>query len=223
MKYIQYSKLKAEGKLERVGQFLRGIRRDPELRRQLADFGFGEERIEECETLYEKARNGHIGAVGAKAAKGTASRGFHEEWKKSKRLYNGHRMLLRALLKQKKPLKKRLGIAGESGRAFAAWLRGARNFYDAALNNPEVHAAIAAVFKPEVLETGRAAVEKAAEYKAKFEHVKGMVIQTAKEKQEAFRAMDAWMALGTMIVRAATGNSVKLRALGIRVKSNSRP
>lgn len=167
---------------------------DEGIREALSRFAYKPERLKQGLGLYKTAGKLHQEQLDSKAVQYKAMEKLQEILGQAKKKYILFRSVSRLALRDHAPLRNILALEGRSKRGLGAWMEEARLFYTNTLAHDDILEKLAgfAVTK-EDLQEGKKLVDEVEKAGAFHQLQKGKVQQATKKRDQAFKALDAWM------------------------------
>ncbi len=194
---------------------------DPEIAAKLSTFGYTAEKIQQGQTLYEKALQLYQEQKARYGDQFGATDAFYEKWEEVRKAYVQQIKIARIAFKDDREAWQKLGLEGERPRAFAPWLQLAKRFYIYALGEEEIAERLAEFgLTAEKLQAVQSMVDEVEAMEHAQEGKRGEAQQATKQRDEAFDALQAWLSDYLAIARLALEDAPQLaEKLGILVRS----
>jgi hypothetical protein len=214
---MNFYKLKLDHKLEAGALAVANSRRSPFIMERIGAYQYDEKRLDQGEGLINHIKELNIRWNKAQVEKKLATQELNALWGEIKAQYILTRRVGRMVFKGHAPQRRALCLDGNSKRALPQWLEEARQFYTNALADPEVpkklsHFGVTAG-RLEQEKKLLVKVEKAMAYQEKKA---GEAMQVTRERKQAVKELDHWMANFFTILRMALGKSQWLKAVGLK-------
>jgi hypothetical protein len=183
---------------------------------RIGAYRYDGERLDRGESLINHIKELTIRWNKVQVEKKLATQALNALWGEIKVQYIRTRQVARMVFKNNAPQQRALCLDGKSKRVLPQWLEEARQFYTNALADPEVpeqlsHFGVTAG-RLEQEKTLLAKVEKAMAYQEKKA---GEAMQVTRERKQAVKQLDQWMANFFTVLRMALGKSQWLKAVGL--------
>lgn len=187
----------------------------------LKGFGYNRKRLKEGRALHTRVSRLCWEQRSAYAAQLEAGEIFRSSLKEAKETYVPYRQVSRVALRGYPSLKKGVCLEGRSRRSLGGWMEEARQFYVNALDNSDILERLANFGVTRAgLREGLRMVDEAEKAGAHHEMLKGRVVKTTRDRNQAFETFMEWMGDFKKICRVAFVYSPqKLEKLGITVRS----
>ncbi len=194
---------------------------DSEIAARLATFGYTAEKIQQGQTLYERALQLYQEQKARYGDQFGATDAFYEKWEEVRKAYIQQVKIARIAFKHNRDAWQKLGLEGERPRAFASWLQLAKRFYVYALGEEEIAERLAEFgLTTEKLQAVQSMVDEVEAMEHTQEGRRGEAQQATKQRDEAFDALQAWLSDYLAIARLALEDAPQLaEKLGILVRS----
>jgi hypothetical protein len=167
---------------------------DAELAGPLAEFGYDAERMQEGQSLLEAARSLHRTRTKDYGQKRGSSEDLQQALDHANALYMQQVKLARLCMQDDAGSATMLGLIGRRKQSVSGWIEQASTFYTNALSTPEVMEALSRYNVTEAdLQEGRDRVDAVAALNRTQEKHKGAAQQVTSRRNEAMKALDAWM------------------------------
>lgn len=191
------------------------------IREAIARYNYDDARLNEGLGMYNEAYKLHYQRQSALGDQYLATEVFHKKLKACQKQYTEHLALARLALGHDPSAVQMLVLKGQRKRTIVGWMEDTRQFYTNALAEPKVVDALSrySVTRKD-LKAGRTLVEELEEAAADQERKKGLAQKATKERNEALKKLEKWVAELIKICRIALGKrSQLLESLDIHVPS----
>ncbi|MCP5052772.1 MAG: hypothetical protein GY940_36730 [bacterium] len=207
-----------EEKLLDVNLAITNAGEDPFISEALRPFAYTPERLKVGHGLCKDADRRYTFHLDARMYQARAWEKLGEAVKLGRKKYSFYRSIARMALRENAPLKNALGLGQKIKQGLADWLEQARVFYVNALGNPEILKGFS-VFgvKPKDLKAAIKQLDQIKDASALHKQKKAATQQAVKERDLAFKALDAWMRDFWQVCRLALGDQpAHMRKLKMR-------
>ena len=200
---------------------LDNVQADPVLQDALAAFGYDAERVREGQDLLAEARAAHGIVTVEYGDQFDATDAMKAAYETANTTYMRHLKVARVALQNGRGAAQKLQLNGRRKSTLPDWVKQARSFYENALANGEVQAALGRFgITSEQLESGQAQIEAVAAANAVQEREKGEAQNATEKRDAAVDALDAWMSDFRTIARIALEDQPQqLEKLGVYAPS----
>jgi hypothetical protein len=190
---------------------------DASLLDALGAFGYDEATLQEGQTLLEAAQDAQQTMAAEYSDQYEATDALNEAYEEANATYMQHLQVARVALKEHRGAAEGLKLSGRRKRTIPGWADQARTFYDNALADADVQAALGQFgIASEDLTAAQAQVEAVADANSTQEQAKGDAQDATAARDEAVDALDDWMADFRAIARVALeAQPQQLEKLGI--------
>lgn len=207
--------------MENKRQLLFNARSEPEIMGLLQPYNYDDPRLQEgidiyneADRLFEKQRLDYIAQLEAKDI-------FEKAYKDANDIYIEHVTLARLALDDEHTKWLILALDGKRSRTLAGWLRQANEFYNNAVDNPEILEKIAVYgLTNEKLLEGKGKIKKVEISNDNHDKAKGTAQQSTIDRNNALKALEKWTFAFIQVCRLAFKDKPQLlEKLGIPVLS----
>lgn len=200
---------------------LDNVQADAVLQEALASFGYQAERLQEGQDLLTEARTAHETVTVEYGDQYDATDAMKAAYETASTTYMRHLKVARVALQNGRGTAQKLHLDGRRKSTLPDWIKQARSFYENALANGEVQAALGRFgITSEQLERGQAQVDAVAAANAVQEREKGEAQNATEKRDAAVDALDAWMSDFRTIARIALEDQPQqLEKLGVYAPS----
>jgi hypothetical protein len=194
---------------------------DPVLQEALVPFGYDAERLAEGRALLDAAQAAQETMTAEYGDQYEATDALQAAFETADTTYMRHLKVARVALQNERGAAQALALTGRRKRTISGWLDQARQFYDNALGDEAVLAALGRFgITPEALEAARVEIDAVAAANAAQEREKGEAQDATEARDQAMDALDAWMSDFRAIARIALEDRPQqLEKLGIQAPS----
>jgi hypothetical protein len=215
---MNYYKLPLDKKIGMAELAIENSRRSSYIMERIEPYQYDEDRLNQGTSLVTRIKKLTRRWLAAQAAKRLATKELHETWNLVKVRYRQTRKVARLVSRDLAPQKRALTLDQTTERSLPKWLEEARQFYTNALADPDITEQLSCFgITGERLKEEKqllAAVESAM---ANQEKKAADAMQVTKERKQAIKELDRWMADFFAILRLVLGKSQHLEAVGIVV------
>lgn len=198
--------------LERAEHAIETVRTDPELALRMAGLGYDAPALDQGRLLCEQARERQRAQERGYGAKFDATTAVAEARIRAEASFKLMVQVARVALRGERGTLDTLGLGLGSKSTLLAWIDDARRFYTNALSNPEVlHKLTRFNITRELVEAGQRDVEQLDQARRAQERERVQAREATKARNEAVKALDAWLDDFLAIARAATEGRPELR------------
>ncbi len=178
--------------LEQTRVALENAKNQPIIAEELAELGYGEEKIAEGEQILADTRTLFDFKIQEDQETTDASVIFKKEKEFLDDLYKKQRKKAKALFREEAEVLKRLGVEGQTPRAFTNWLETVRKFYTNATDEILGRLAPIKVTQQDIT-TGLEQIKVVETARAEYLREVGESQDATKQKDAAFAKIDKWM------------------------------
>jgi len=191
-------------RLSRAHTALTNVQTDPMLREALGAYGYNEAVLQEGQALLDRAQTAQQAMLAEYGRQYDATDAVRSAYEEANAVYMRHVKIARVALKNRRGAAAALQLLGDRKASIRGWLEQATTFYDNALANDDVQAALARFnITPEVLADAQADVQAVADANSAQEQEKGDAQDATQARDAAVDAFDDWMADFRVIARVA--------------------
>ena len=191
-------------RLSRANTMLTNVQSDPMLSDALAAYGYDETVLQEGQALLDRAQTAQQAMLAEYGRQYDATDAVRSAYEAANTVYMRHVKIARVALKNRRGAAAALQLLGDRKASIRGWLEQATTFYDNALANETVQAALARFnITPEVLAEAQADVQAVADANSAQEQEKGDAQDATQARDAAVDALDDWMADFRVIARVA--------------------
>lgn len=187
---------------------IENTRKNPEIQRKLAAFGFSLKNLEQGSVLVEQITMLQRLKKEKYGMQYDATDYLHTEQEAIKDIFEDHRALACIVFKKQRGMKANLGLGKALSRNRAIWSEQVANFYAKIIENHEAMARFA-VTKAE-LEQAQAMVTAFIEAQNQQVEKKGMAQRTTHQRKEAQKKLSVWVKGFKSIARMALADDPEL-------------
>ena len=213
--------LSNEQMLRNFGAMFENLSKEGDLKTELAEYGYDENKISEGKALYNEARKYFDINLKETREETSASLAFQEKYQNIQKKYSVHRKKARIVFEENEEALRQLKLKGNASRAIAAAMEEMRAFYQLLDTTPSLLTPLKQLkiseqdVKSQLQEFSE--VEKAY---ATYLQEKGESQQATKDKNKAFEALDKWVSKFYKVAKIALEDRPQLlEALGKFVRN----
>ena len=213
--------LSNEQMLRNFGAMFENLSKEGDLKTELAEYGYDENKISEGKALYNEARKYFDINLKETREETSASLAFQEKYQNIQKKYSVHRKKARIIFEENEEALRQLKLKGNASRAIASAMEEMRAFYQLLDTTPSLLTPLKQLkiseqdVKSQLQEFPE--VEKAY---ASYLQEKGESQQATKDKNKAFEALDKWMSKFYKVAKIALEDRPQLlEALGKFVRN----
>ena len=213
--------LSNEQMLRNFGAMFENLSKEGDLKTELAEYGYDENKISEGKALYNEARKYFDINLKETREETSASLAFQEKYQNIQKKYSVHRKKARIVFEENEEALRQLKLKGNASRAIASAMEEMRAFYQLLDTTPSLLTPLKQLkiseqdVKSQLQEFPE--VEKAY---ATYLQEKGESQQATKDKNKAFEALDKWMSKFYKVAKIALEDRPQLlEALGKFVRN----
>jgi len=218
---MYFGDLPDEGKLETCRVRIDNSLSSPEILERVAEYGYTKEKLLQGQALVEQATALYQQQDGEYDDQKAATRAYKARFQEAHNQYMRFVKVARVAFEEDIDTYQRLGLFGERSLLFDVWLPQVRKFYDQALQDPDILAALGQWnITQKRLEDGVALVEEAVRaHDAQIKET-GEAQQSTQEKDAAIDAAYRWTNTYQKIAAIALEETPQLlEKIGILVRS----
>jgi hypothetical protein len=213
---MKYALLPLDHKLGTGSLAVANSRRSPFIMERIGAYQYDGKRLDQGEGLINHIKELNIRWNKAQVEKKLATQALYALWEEVKGQYIQTRQVARMVFKNNAPQQRVLCLEGRSKRSLPQWLEEARQFYTNALADPEVPKKLSLFgVTAKRLKQEKALLAKVEKAMAYQEKKAGEAMQVTRERKQAVKELDQWMANFFTILRMALGKSQWLTAVGL--------
>ena len=213
--------LSNEQMLRNFGAMFENLSKEGDLKTELAEYGYDENKISEGKALYNEARKYFDINLKETREETSASLAFQEKYQNIQKKYSVHRKKARIVFEDNEEALRQLKLKGNASRAIASAMEEMRAFYQLLDTTPSLLTPLKQLkiseqdVKSQLQEFPE--VEKAY---ATYLQEKGESQQATRDKNKAFEALDKWMSKFYKVAKIALEDRPQLlEALGKFVRN----
>ena len=213
--------LSNEQMLRNFGAMFENLSKEGDLKTELAEYGYDENKISEGKALYNEARKYFDINLKETREETSASLAFQEKYQNIQKKYSVHRKKARIVFEENEEALRQLKLKGNASRAIASAMEEMRAFYQLLDTTPSLLTPLKQLkiseqdVKSQLQEFPE--VEKAY---ATYLQEKGESQQATRDKNKAFEALDKWVSKFYKVAKIALEDRPQLlEALGKFVRN----
>ena len=213
--------LSNEQMLRNFGAMFENLSKEGDLKTELAEYGYDENKISEGKALYNEARKYFDINLKETREETSASLVFQEKYQNIQKKYSVHRKKARIVFEENEEALRQLKLKGNASRAIASAMEEMRAFYQLLDTTPSLLTPLKQLkiseqdVKSQLQEFPE--VEKAY---ATYLQEKGESQQATKDKNKSFEALDKWVSKFYKVAKIALEDRPQLlEALGKFVRN----
>ena len=213
--------LSNEQMLRNFGAMFENLSKEGDLKTELAEYGYDENKISEGKALYNEARKYFDINLKETREETSASLAFQEKYQNIQKKYSVHRKKARIVFEENEEALRQLKLKGNASRAIASAMEEMRAFYQLLDTTPSLLTPLKQLkiseqdVKSQLQEFPE--VEKAY---ATYLQEKGESQQATKDKNKSFEALDKWVSKFYKVAKIALEDRPQLlEALGKFVRN----
>lgn len=186
--------LSNEQMLLNYGAIFQNLAQNSELSNQLAEYGYGTEKIEQGKGIYNKARAEYDKNKSETAKENTAHQGFKSRFDEMVSLYYKDRKKAKIVFKDQPDVLRSLEIKGQVSKSIANLLSDARIFYRMIFDNAEWRSAVEILkISSDDIANQLRKIEEITQLYDAYLQGKGTSQQATKDKDKAFSDLEKWV------------------------------
>ena len=213
--------LSNEKMLQSYGVMFENIGKNLELKSELAEYGYDEAKIKEGKKLYDEARKTFDVNTKETREETTASQNFQEKYQNFQKIHTIHRKKAKIVFDDNAEAFLQLKLKDTPARAIAKFLEEAKAFYQLISTTETLMTPLKQLKITEQEITKQLQLLKEVEQAhADYQKEKGESQQATKDKNDAFEALDKWLAKFFKVAKIALEDKPQLlEILGKTIRS----
>ena len=213
--------LSNEKMLQSYGVMFENIGKNLELKSELAEYGYDEAKIKEGKKLYDEARKTFDVNTKETREETTASQNFQEKYQNFQKIHTIHRKKAKIVFDDNAEAFLQLKLKDTPARAIAKFLEKAKAFYQLISTTETLMTPLKQLKITEQEITKQLQLLKEVEQAhADYQKEKGESQQATKDKNDAFEALDKWVAKFFKVAKIALEDKPQLlEILGKTIRS----
>ena len=213
--------LSNEKMLQSYGVMFENIGKNLELKSELAEYGYDEAKIKEGKKLYDEARKTFDVNTKETREETTASQNFQEKYQNFQKIHTTHRKKAKIVFDDNAEAFLQLKLKDTPARAIAKFLEEAKAFYQLISTTETLMTPLKQLKITEQEITKQLQLLKEVEQAhADYQKEKGERQQATKDKNDAFEALDKWLAKFFKVAKIALEDKPQLlEILGKTIRS----
>ncbi len=213
--------LSNEKMLQSYGVMFENIGKNLELKSELAEYGYDEAKIKEGKKLYDEARKTFDVNTKETREETTASQNFQEKYQNFQKIHTTHRKKAKIVFDDNAEAFLQLKLKDTPARAIAKFLEEAKAFYQLISTTETLMTPLKQLKITEQEITKQLQLLKEVEQAhADYQKEKGESQQATKDKNDAFEALDKWLAKFFKVAKIALEDKPQLlEILGKTIRS----
>lgn len=207
--------------LQSYGVMFENIGKNLELKSELAEYGYDEAKIKEGKKLYDEARKTFDVNTKETREETTASQNFQEKYQNFQKIHTTHRKKAKIVFDDNAEAFLQLKLKDTPARAIAKFLEEAKAFYQLISTTETLMIPLKQlkITEQEIMKQLQL-LKEVEQAHADYQKEKGESQQATKDKNDAFEALDKWVAKFFKVAKIALEDKPQLlEILGKTIRS----